>query len=162
MAKNPDPSLSLATSAGVTRTVDDWSTMFQLCLVILPGRSEATGWIPVAERIFATFGDADCKCAFVVAGSAEVARRMLGPAERDVMTFVDPDLALVASLGLERLPAFVFLRQDTSLVAAAEGWNPSEWQQVARQVAKAMAWTVPKVQGSGDPAKTAGWPIVPA
>ncbi|HEU5302943.1 MAG TPA: hypothetical protein VFW06_11970 [Acidimicrobiia bacterium] len=162
MPKNPDPSLSLTTSAGVTRTVDDWSTMFRLCLVVLPGRSEAAAWIPVARRIFATFGDADCTCAFVVAGSAEVARRLLGPAERDVMTFVDPDLALVSSLGLERLPAFVFLRQDTSLVAAAEGWDPGEWQRVARLVAKAMAWTVPEVQGAGDPAKTEGWPIVPA
>ncbi len=162
MAKNPDPSLALATSTGVSRTVDDWSTMFQLCLVVLPGRSEGTAWIPVARRIFATFGDADCTCAFVVAGSAEVARRMLGPAERDVMTFVDPDLELVASLGLERLPAFVFLRQDTSLAASAEGWNPGEWQQVARQVAKAMAWTVPEVHGSGDPSPTEGWPVVPA
>lgn len=162
MAKNPDPSLALTTIAGVTRTVDDWSTMFQLCLVILPGRTEATAWIPVAERIFATFGDADCKCAFVVAGSDEVARRILGPVERDVMTFVDPGLDLVTSLGLERLPAFVFLRQDTSLAAAAEGWNPAEWQRVARQVAKAMAWTVPEVQGSGDPARSEGWPVVPA
>ena len=162
MAKNPDPSLALATSAGVTRTVDDWSTMFRLCLLVLPGRSEAAAWIPVGRRIFATLGDADCKCAFVVAGSDEIARRLLGPVERDVMTFVDPDLALVSSLGLERLPALVFLRQDTSLVAAAEGWDPTEWQRVVRQVAKAMAWTVPIVQGTGDPAKTEGWPIVPA
>ena len=162
MAKNPDPSLALTTSAGVTRTVDDWSTMFQLCLVVLPGRSEGTAWIPVAERIFATFGDADCKCAFVVAGSAEVARRMLGPVECDVMTFVDPDLELVTSLGLERLPAFVFLRQDTSLAASAEGWDPGDWQRVARQVAKAMAWTVPEVRGAGDPPRNGGWPVVPA
>jgi len=162
VAKNPDPSLTLTTSSGVARTVDDWSTMFQLCLVILPGRSEATAWIPVARRIFATFGDADCKCAFVIAGSAEVARRMLGEHEREVMTFVDPQLELVSSLGLERLPAFVFLRQDTSLAASAEGWNPAEWQQVARQVGKAMAWTVPEVSGPGDPAKSDGWPVVPA
>ena len=87
---------------------------------------------------------------------------MLGNEERDVMTFVDPDLALVASLGLERLPAFVFLRQDTSLSASAEGWDPTEWQRVARQVATSMAWTVPEVQGRGDPARTVGWPVVPA
>ena len=41
MAKNPDPTLELATSAGVTRTLDDWTTMFHLCLVILPDRPEA-------------------------------------------------------------------------------------------------------------------------
>ena len=72
--------------------------------------------------------------------------------------FVDPDRALVKSLGLERLPAFVHLRQDTTLVAAAEGWDAREWQRVAREVGKAMAWTVPEVAGSGDPRPTVGWP----
>ena len=35
MAKNPDPNLKLTSTKGVTRTLDDWSTMFHLCLVIL-------------------------------------------------------------------------------------------------------------------------------
>jgi len=159
VAKNPDPTLKLSTSAGVTRTVDDWTTMFHLCLVVLPGRPEAAAWIPVAQRIFATFGDADCRCAFVVNGSEEVARRLLGDVEERVMTFVDPDSEFVRSLGLERLPAFVHLRQDTALVASAEGWHPREWQRVARQVGAAMAWTVPEVTGPDDPRATPGWPI---
>jgi hypothetical protein len=159
VAQNPDPSLKLATSAGVTRTLDDWTTMFHLCLVVLPARPEGAAWIPVGQQIFATFGDADCRCAFVVAGNAEVARRILGDSETGVMTFVDPDLELVRSLGLERLPAFVHLRQDTALVAAAEGWDPREWQQVARQVGASMAWTVPELGGPGTPAATPGWPV---
>jgi hypothetical protein len=159
VAKNPDPTLKLATSRGVTRTVDDWTTMFHLCLVVLPGRPEGAAWIPVAERIFATLGDADCRCAFVVTGGEQVARRLLGEVEARVMTFVDPDSAFVRSLGLERLPAFVHLRQDTALVAAAEGWDPREWQRVARAVGEAMAWTVPEVAGPGDPRPTPGWTI---
>ena len=59
VAKNPDPALKLTTSKGVTRTLDDWSTVFHLCLVILPARSEASVYVPVGERIFATIGDAD-------------------------------------------------------------------------------------------------------
>ena len=47
------------------------------------------------------------------------------------------------SLGLERLPAFVHLRQDTSLVAAAQGWSPTEWQKVADELAKHQHWTSP-------------------
>jgi hypothetical protein len=75
------------------------------------------------------------------------------------MVFVDPDKDLVHGLGLERLPAFVHLRQDTSLVASAEGWDPREWQRVAREVAKALAWSVPEVSGPDDPPRFEGWPI---
>jgi hypothetical protein len=161
VAKNPDPALMLSSSKGVTRSLDDWSTMFQLCLVVLPARAEATVYLPVAERIFATFGDSDCNCAYVVPASAEVARRLLGPDVRE-LTFVDPDGALVASLGLERLPALVHLRQDTTVGAVAEGWNPAEWQRAVREIAKAMAWTVPEVAGSGDPPAGTDWPVVAA
>ena len=129
--------MKLATSTGVTRTLDDGTTRSHLCLVVLPGRPEGAAWVPVAERIFATLGDA----------------------EQRVITFVDPDLALVPSLGLERLPAFVHLRQDTTVVASSEGWDPRDGQRVAREVGATMAGTVPEVAGSGDPRPTPGWPI---
>lgn len=158
MAKNPDPELKLTTSAGVTRTLDDWSTMFHLCLVVLPARTEAAAFVPVGLRMFQVFGDADCRFAFVVAGPETVAKRLLGEAEAKVVTFVDPDLELVKSLGLEHLPAFVLLRQDTSLVTATEGWDPKDWQRVARETAKLLAWTVPEVARAGDPAPFPGWP----
>jgi hypothetical protein len=159
--KNPDPAIALTTTRGVTRTLDDWTTMFQLCLVVLPARAEATAFVPVAERIFATFGDSDCNCAFLVTGEAEIARRMLGPLEEQVLTFADPELALVGSLGLERLPALVQLRQDTTVGACAEGWNPTEWQRAVRSLAKDMAWTVPEVSGADDPPRGLDWPVAP-
>ena len=158
MAKNPDPELKLTTSAGVTRTLDDWSTMFHLCLVVLPARTEAAAFVPIGMRLFSVFGDADCRFAFVVAGPETVAKRLLGEAESKVVTFVDPDLELVESLGLEHLPAFVLLRQDTSLVAASEGWDPKDWQRVAKETARVLAWTVPEVSRPGDPAPSPGWP----
>ena len=68
MPKNPDPSLKLTSSKGVTRTLDDWSTMFHLCLVVLPPRPEAVMFVPVAQRIFKVLGDADCHTAFCVVG----------------------------------------------------------------------------------------------
>ena len=159
MAKDPDPTLKLTSAKGITRTLDDWSTIFHLSLVILPARAESSAWVPVARRIFRTFGDADCHSAYCVTGTEEVARRILGDVEREAIVFVDPDKAFVQSLGLERLPAFVHLRQDTTLVAATEGWDPREWQRVARQVGKALAWTVPEVAGPGDPPPTPGWPV---
>lgn len=159
MTKNPEPTLKLTTSKGVTRTLDDWATMFHLLLVVLPARTEASVFVPIAQRIFATFGDADCTTAYVVTGPETVAERLLGPTASREVIFVDPDLELTKSLGLERLPAFVHLRQDTSLGAVTEGWDPKEWQRVAREVGKAMAWTVPEVAGPGDPPAFEGWPV---
>ena len=159
MAKNPEPTLKLTTSKGVTRTLDDWATMFHLCLIVLPGRTEAAALVPIARRIFATFGDADCTAAYVITGPEAVADRLLGVDELQEVVFVDPDLELVRGLGLERLPAFVHLRQDTTVLAATEGWNPAEWQRVAREVGKSLAWTVPEVAAPGDPPRFDGWPV---
>jgi hypothetical protein len=159
VAKNPDPNLKLASTKGVTRTLDDWSTMFHLCLVILPPRPEAAVFIPIAKRIFQVFGDADCRTALCVVGNEFIARGVLGEAEDQYLTFVDPGGELVASLGLTHLPAFVHLRQNTTLVAAAEGWDPPKWQAVAKEVGKAMAWSVPTVAGPGDPPPTPGWTV---
>ena len=159
MAKNPDPNLKLASTKGVSRTLDDWSTMFHLCLVILPPRPEASAFIPIAERIFKVLGDADCRTALCVVGNEFIARSVLGEAESRYLSFIDPDAELVTSLGLTHLPAFVHLRQNTTLVAAAEGWDPAAWQAVAKEVGKSMAWSVPTVAGAGDPPPTPGWPV---
>ena len=78
MAKNPDPNLKLTSTKGTTRTLDDWSTMFHLCLVILPPRPEASVFIPIAERVFKVLGDADCRTAFCVVGNEFIARGVLG------------------------------------------------------------------------------------
>src|SRR4029077_15556092 len=115
MAENPDPNIKLTSTKGATRTLDDWSTMFHLCLVILPPRPEAAVFIPVAERIFKVLGDADCRTAFCVVGNEFIAKGVLGAAEDKSLSFVDENGELATSLGLTRLPAFVHLRQDTTL-----------------------------------------------
>src|SRR3954465_1950351 len=112
-AKNPDPTLALSTTAGVTRSLDDWTTMFHLCLVILPDRPEAARWIPVAQRIFEVLGDSDARTAYVVPSTAAIAERILGEEAKRAMVFLDPDRTLISSLGLAHLPAFVHIRQDT-------------------------------------------------
>lgn len=159
MAKNPDPTLKLTSLPGVTRTLDDWLTMFHLCLIVLPDRVEAAAWLPVIRRIFKVFGDADCHTAVCITGNDQIARRILDVASREFLVFVDPDRELVTSLGLAQLPAFVHLRQDTTLVNAAEGWDPHAWQRVADGLALAMAWSAPTVSGPDDPRPTEGWAV---
>ena len=160
MAKNPDPTLPLTTLAGTTRTLDDWTTMFHMVLVVLPDRPEGAQWVPIAERIFSVFGDSDAKVAFLVPGPAPMAKRLLERASGKFSVFLDPDRALIESLGLQRLPALVHLRQNATLANSTEGWDPVEWQKVTRAIAKAMAWTYPEVARAGDPPATAGWPAL--
>ena len=140
VAQNPDPQLAMTSLTGATRTLDDWTTVFNLALVMLPDRPEARAFLPVIERIFATFGDSDVRTVVCVPSTAAITppdpRRRRRPVAR-VRGSRRPRSP--KSLGLERLPAFVHLRQDTTLVAAAQGWSPTEWQRVADEVAKQPA-----------------------
>jgi len=159
VAKSPDPALELTSLAGTTRTLDDWSTMFHLVLVVLPDRPEATQWLPIARRIFATLGDADCRAAFLVPSTAEIAERILGTAETSTMTFIDPDKEFISSLGLTRLPALVHLRQDTTVASVTEGWDAKAWQDVCDQIAKAMSWTSPDLRNHASLPAFEGFPV---
>jgi hypothetical protein len=78
----------------------------------------------------------------------------------EFLTFADPDRRFVMALGLTRLPAFVFLRVDGEVVAAAEGWNAMEWRDVADAVAQTVAWTRAVIPAAGDPQAFAGSPAV--
>jgi hypothetical protein len=159
VAQNPNPQLALTSYKGVTRTLDDWATVFNLAIVLLPDRPEAAAFVPVIERIFATFGDSDVRTIVCVPSTAAITKRILGADVNRWLVWCDADGALPASLGLERLPAFVHLRQDTTLVTAAQGWSPTEWQKVADEIARHQHWSSPVVSGRGDPAPTPGWPI---
>ena len=159
MAKSPDPNIKLTSSKGVTRTLDDWATIFQLCLVVLPPRPEAGMFVPIARRISNVLGDSDCRIVYCVLGDEFIARGVLGDAEREAIVLTDPDGSFVNSLGLTHLPALVHLRQDTTLVDVAEGWDAAAWQRVVDGVAKAQQWSSPTVAGPGDPPTTPGWPV---
>ena len=159
MAQNPNPSIELTSIDGVTRTLDDWATSFNLAIVMLPARAEASAWIPIIRRIYATFGDSDVRTTLWVPSTAPITRRILGDLANEYLTFADPDGAFATSLGLERLPAFAHLRQDTTLVSAAQGWSVSEWQKVADGIAKHVHWTSPTITGVNGPAPTPGWAL---
>ena len=159
MAGNPNPQLPITSYTGITRTLDDWATVFNLAIVVLPDRPEGSLFVPVIERIFATFGDSDVRTIVCVPSTPPIAKRIIGSLVNEWLVWCDADGALVASLGLERLPAFVHLRQDTTLVTAAQGWSPTEWQRVADEIAKDQHWTSPVVAARGDPPPTPGWPL---
>jgi hypothetical protein len=157
VAQDPDPTIELTTLRGVTRTLDDWTTSFHLALVVLPGRPEASPYVRVGRRIADVFGGSDTRVAFLVAGPERIARRVLGADADRYLVFLDPDGLVVKSLGLARLPALAHIRLDCSLAGAAEGWDPTKWDEVAGGLAKAMAWTKPLIPAPGDPPPSEGW-----
>ena len=131
--------------SGTERTLDDWQTMFHLCLVVVPDQPDGAAIRPAARAIFQTLGDADCRTAYVVPSTALIARRILEADADQALVLLDPEKALVQSLGIKKLPSLVHLRQDCTVAAVAEGWNRREWQSVVDGLAKAMAWTRPEV-----------------
>ena len=98
------------------------------------------------------FGDADCRTAFCVTGNEFIARGVLGDAEdRYAHVRAIPTATFVAALGLTHLPALVHLRQDTTLLAAAEGWDPRRVAAGGREIGKELEWSHPELATPGDP-----------
>jgi hypothetical protein len=159
VATDPPGDLQLAPLDGEPRALDAWLTTFHLAAVILDPYTYESAWLlETAGRILDDFRGADCRIAFVVTADADDAREFLGPWAQNILTFADPDRDLVKAIGINELPAFVHLRQDRSVAALAEGWDPPEWRQVASELAKAMSWTRPNIPAPGDPKPYAGSP----
>lgn len=157
MAVDPPADVKLAPLNGDPRTLGEWLTTFQLAVVILDPYTNESAWIlPTAGRILEHFGGADCRVAFLLTCDADDARRFLGPWTDRVLTFADPDRAVVKALGLNELPAFVHIRQDLKVLGAAEGWDPPEWRTVANGLAAANKWSAPPIPSTGDPTAYAG------
>ena len=155
--KSPDPERQAHSSRGVTRTLDDWATMFHLCLVVLPPRPEAAMILPIARRIFAVFGDADCRTAYCVVGNEFIAKGVLGDAEHEALTFCDPD----GELREEPRPHARYPRSCTCARTRRSSRAPragtrssgSAWP---RRSPRRWTGRTPRSRGPGDPPPTPG------
>jgi hypothetical protein len=157
VASNPTLDLTLTPIQGEGRTLEQWLTTFHLVSVLVDPYTNESAWIlDTAARIMRNFAGAAVRVNWVVAGTEDDATAFLGPLADEFLTFADPERRYVKALGLERLPAFVFLRVDGQVVAAAEGWNAMEWRKVAESVAEATAWTRAVIPAPGDPQAYAG------
>ena len=159
MASNPPLDLVLTPVNGAGKPLTAWLTTFHLAFVAVdPYSEESRRILPTAARILDVFQQADTRVAWLCAGDAARARSFLGRYLDDTLTFLDPDRAVVKGFGLERLPAFVHVAMDGTVANAAEGWNPSEWQTVADELARMTRWRAPVLPGPGDPAPFVGAP----
>jgi hypothetical protein len=154
---NPSPDVVLTSLDGQSRPLEQWLTTFNLACVVLDPYTNESSWIlKTAARILDGFRGADVRVNFVVTCGADDARTFLGPLANDFLVYVDPDRAFVRSLGLQSLPAFVFVTMDGSIGASAEGWSGAAWRKVADTIAKATAWSSQTIPAAGDPVPFAG------
>ena len=92
--------------------------------------------------------------------SAAQAREFLGPYAKTILAFPDRHHEIVKAFGFDRLPAVVHVNMDGSVVNAAEGWFPTEWQTVTDALAQMMSWTGPVLPHPSDPGAFEGSPAL--
>lgn len=146
---------------GNDRTLDEQLKLFHLVAVVLDPYTYESSWIlDTANRILTGFTNADCRTAWVVAADPEGTREFLGELADQHLVFCDPDREFIAATGVTELPAFVVIDLARTLVGAAGGWNPQEWQPIAEELAREMSWTSPAIIRTGDPAPFEGTPAL--
>ena len=161
MVSSPNPSTTLDPIGADPRPLSEWLTTFHLASVVLDPFTNESSWIlETAARVLRGFAGSAVRVNFVVTASDDEARAFLGPMAKEFLVFADPDRAFVRSLGLTSLPAFVFLRSDGTVPAAAEGWDAMQWRAVAKSIADTTSWSVPSIPAPGDPVSFHGTPAV--
>lgn len=160
MATDPASDLVLAPVTGPARTVREWLTTFHLLFVAIdPGQARSSWIVPTANRILSDYDQADCRVAWLVAGDADDARRVLGKRAKEILTFVDPDFTAVRGFGLTTLPAIVHLGIDGRVINAVEGWDPPAWRALTVELSRVVDWSRPLIPGPNDPGAFAGTPL---
>jgi hypothetical protein len=161
VAKDPPADLVLTPLGGEGRPLSEWLTTFHLATVALDPYTNESAWIlTTAVRILEGLRGSDARVNLLVTAPEDDVRMFLGPLITQFLVFVDDDRAAVKALGLESLPAFVFIRVDGTVPAAAEGWNPAEWRAVAATIASTTAWEAPDIPLVGDPGPFHGTPAL--
>ncbi|MGH9135536.1 MAG: hypothetical protein ACRD0G_00640 [Acidimicrobiales bacterium] len=161
MAKDPPSDLVIEPLGRTARPLSEWLTTFHLATVALDPYTNESAWIlATATRILEGLRGSDARVNLLVTAPEDDVRMFLGPLTKQFMVFVDDDRSVVKALGLEQLPAFVFIRVDGTVPAAAEGWNPAEWRSVADVIAETTAWEPPDIPIIGDPRPFRGTPAL--
>ncbi len=157
MATKLPPDLVLTPLDGDSRDLSQWLTTFHLASVVLDPYTNESSWIlKTAVRILEELRGSDVRVNLIVTADADDTHAFLGPLTERFLVFCDPERSVVKAMGLQTLPAFVFIRVDRETHAIAEGWNSAEWRAVAESIADTTGWNVPTIPTPGDPGSFVG------
>jgi hypothetical protein len=152
--------LVLAPVEGEARTLEQWLTTFHLASVVIDPYTNESAWVlDAAAKVLRHYNGA-ARVSFLVTADADGAKAFLGPLADEFLVLTDPDRTFVKAVGLERLPAFVFVRQDRTVQGIAQGWDPPAWKAVCETISSTTAWTRPTVPSAGDPSPFLGSPAL--
>jgi hypothetical protein len=161
MVSNPTSDLVLTPLRAQGRPLAEWLTNFHLCVVVLDPYTNESAWaLESAGRVLSDYAAADVRVAWVVTADADDTTRFLGPWAERLLTFVDPDRAVVSAIGLEQLPALVHINMSGAVEGVAQGWDPEAWRAVCENLSRILAWTVPVLPMAGDPVAFDGSPAL--
>lgn len=155
-------SVTLRTRQGRRRSINDLTTLFDLCLVVLDARRPSSwrGLLPVVERIDGVLSGADCTVGVLLVGAEETdADAMLGSLVDQTAVFVDPDGGAAEALGLSGTPALLWITTAPEVAALVQGWDPAAWRKVLDRMARKLAWSRPLLPQAGDPAPYPALPL---
>ncbi len=159
VATNLADDLSFSPLDGEARNLSEWLTTFHLASVVLDPYTNESSWVlETAVRILEDLRGSHARVNFIVTANDDDARAFLGPLTERFLVFCDADRSIVKAMGLAQLPAFVFIRVDREVVAAAQGWHAHEWLEVAEAIAETTRWRAPTIPAPGDPGPFAGSP----
>lgn len=144
------------------RTIDELTTLFDLCLVVVDAHRPAQLAVlaPLVERLDRSLGDADCTFGLLVVGAdTGEALALAGPLADRVPVFADPETTAAPVLGLTGAPALVWVDTQPALRGVVVGWDAHQWRPVLAELARKLAWTKPLMPAPGDPASMAAQPF---
>lgn len=145
---------------GEARPFSDWLTTFPMLVGAIDPYTHESSWLlDTIKRVFHHYKDAGVRVAWLATAPEDGVKSFLGPYAEEFLTFADPDRSAVKALGLSTLPALAWVRQDGTIVDAAEGWDPAKWRVIAETLAEQTGWTALGVPGPKDPAPYAGTPV---
>lgn len=157
-------SVRVRTRQGRERTIDDLTTLFDLCLVVLDRRrpSAYLPLVPVLERIDGVLSGADCTVGVLLVGVEESdAGAVLGSRAGQVAVFADPDGTAAEALGVAAAPALLWITTAPDVGGVVAGWDPAAWPKVLDQLARKLAWARPLLPVAGDPPPFPARPLRP-
>lgn len=158
---NPNLDVTLTPLTGDARPLREWLMTFHLASVVVDPYTNESAWIlKTASRIMNQFAGAGVRVSFIIACGADDAHSFLGPLADEFLVFTDPDRSVIRALGLTELPAFVLVRGDGTIPAAAQGWSADTWREVSNEIATLVSWSKPTIPAPGDPGAFRGTPAL--
>ena len=145
---------------GDARPFTEWLTTFPMLVGAIDPYTHESSWLlDTMHRLFTHYQEAGVRVAWLATAPAAGTEKFLGPYADEFLTFSDPNYAAVKALGLTSLPGLAFVKQDGTVAATAEGWDPDGWRAVSEAIEDITDWTPLSIPGPGDPAPYAGTPV---